>query len=187
MLVLLMGGIYDVHRGMTCLRSFMRIGTGVQVVLRFNLSNLDGRNVGITDGSYSWSAPLRWTQVAWYTYRFMKNGTGIEVILRSCLINLKGCNVDIFDGRIYDVCGWKGPRWHDILVCTKFRDDRFRHLSYYSNNLKGCKVGITDWSDLWITPLRWDQTPWYNIKFHNGWFRHTEVVRGDLIRLLVFF
>jgi hypothetical protein len=30
--------------------SFMKIGTGVQAILRFPLSNLRGCNVGITDG-----------------------------------------------------------------------------------------------------------------------------------------
>jgi uncharacterized protein YraI len=36
--------------GMTNLPSFMKIGTGIQAILRFCLSNLKGCNVGITDG-----------------------------------------------------------------------------------------------------------------------------------------
>jgi hypothetical protein len=36
--------------GMICLPSFMKIGTGIQAILRFRLSNLNGCNDGITDG-----------------------------------------------------------------------------------------------------------------------------------------
>jgi hypothetical protein len=50
--------------GMIYLSSFMKIGTGVQAILRFCLRNLRGCNVGITDGKYLRSMPLRWAQVA---------------------------------------------------------------------------------------------------------------------------
>jgi hypothetical protein len=40
--------------------SFMRIGKGVEGILRFYLSNLKGCNVGITEGSDFWSMVLRW-------------------------------------------------------------------------------------------------------------------------------
>jgi hypothetical protein len=36
--------------GMINIPSFMKIGMGVQAILRFCLSNLRGCNVGITDG-----------------------------------------------------------------------------------------------------------------------------------------
>jgi uncharacterized protein YraI len=36
--------------GMTYIPSFMKSGTGVQVILRLCLGNLNGCNVGITDG-----------------------------------------------------------------------------------------------------------------------------------------
>jgi hypothetical protein len=36
--------------GMIYLMSFIKIGTGVQAILRFGLRNLRGCNVGITDG-----------------------------------------------------------------------------------------------------------------------------------------
>jgi hypothetical protein len=36
--------------GMIYLPSFMKIGTGVQAILRFCLRNLKGCDVGITDG-----------------------------------------------------------------------------------------------------------------------------------------
>jgi hypothetical protein len=49
--------------GMIYIPSFMKIGTGVQVILRFCLRNLRGCNVGITDGRDSSIIPLRWAQV----------------------------------------------------------------------------------------------------------------------------
>jgi hypothetical protein len=36
--------------GMIYIQSFMKIGTGVEAILRFCLRNLRGCNVGITDG-----------------------------------------------------------------------------------------------------------------------------------------
>jgi hypothetical protein len=36
--------------GMIFLPSFMKIGTGIQVILRFLLSNLNGYTVGVTHG-----------------------------------------------------------------------------------------------------------------------------------------
>jgi hypothetical protein len=46
-----MTGIYEMSScGMTFLPSFMKIGSGVQAILRFRLSNLNGCNAGITDG-----------------------------------------------------------------------------------------------------------------------------------------
>jgi hypothetical protein len=36
--------------GMICIPSFMKIGTGVQEILRFCLRNLRGCNAGISDG-----------------------------------------------------------------------------------------------------------------------------------------
>jgi uncharacterized protein YraI len=52
MLVLLNKGIYEVavemgSGGMICIPDFMKIGTGVQAVLRFCLRKLKGCNVGI--------------------------------------------------------------------------------------------------------------------------------------------
>jgi hypothetical protein len=36
--------------GMIILQSFMKIGPGIQMILKFCLSNLNGCNVGITQG-----------------------------------------------------------------------------------------------------------------------------------------
>jgi hypothetical protein len=38
-------------RGRIFLPSFMKIGAGLQAILRFCFSNLNGCNVGITDGA----------------------------------------------------------------------------------------------------------------------------------------
>jgi hypothetical protein len=46
-----------------------------------------------------------------------------------------------------------------------------------SRNSKGCNVGITDGKDLSITPLRWDHA-----KFHNDWFRNSEIAGGGTQR-----
>jgi hypothetical protein len=55
--------------GMIYAPSFMKIGIGVQAMLRFCLISLNGCNVGITDGKELRSAPLRWAQVAGHTYQ----------------------------------------------------------------------------------------------------------------------
>jgi hypothetical protein len=41
----------------------MKIGRGVQAILRFFFRNLRGCNVGITDGRDILITPLRWAQV----------------------------------------------------------------------------------------------------------------------------
>jgi hypothetical protein len=41
------------------IQSFMKIGTGVQTILRFHLSNLKGCNVGITNGIDLCCSPLK--------------------------------------------------------------------------------------------------------------------------------
>jgi hypothetical protein len=42
----------------------VKIGTDVQAILQFGLRNLNGCNVGITEGTDLGSALLRWPQVA---------------------------------------------------------------------------------------------------------------------------
>jgi hypothetical protein len=56
--------------GMIYVPSFMKIGTGVEAISRFYLSNFKGCNVGISNGRDLWF----------------------------CFRNLRGCN-DIIDGR----------------------------------------------------------------------------------------
>jgi uncharacterized protein YraI len=46
----MMYGVEMASCGMTFLPSVMKIGAGVQAMLRFCLSNLNGCYVGITDG-----------------------------------------------------------------------------------------------------------------------------------------
>jgi hypothetical protein len=68
MLVSLIEGIHKysvgmVSCGMIYLPSFMKIGTGVQAILRFCLRNFRGCNVGITNGRDFFITPMGWTQV----------------------------------------------------------------------------------------------------------------------------
>jgi uncharacterized protein YraI len=49
---------------MIFLPSFMKINKGVQALFRFCLSNMNGCNVGSTNGKDLSNAPLRWAQVA---------------------------------------------------------------------------------------------------------------------------
>jgi hypothetical protein len=46
----------------------MMIGTGVQAILSFCLRDLKGRNVGIPRRRDLRYAPLKWAEVAGYTY-----------------------------------------------------------------------------------------------------------------------
>jgi hypothetical protein len=67
--------------GMMYFPRFIKIGTGVQAILRFCLINIRSCNVGITDGRYLRITPLRWPQVAWYTC-LLTIGSDIRVILK---------------------------------------------------------------------------------------------------------
>jgi hypothetical protein len=46
------------------LTNFMKIGKGVQAILRFGPSNLKGSNVHVTDGGDLYSIPLKRAQMA---------------------------------------------------------------------------------------------------------------------------
>jgi hypothetical protein len=50
--------------GMINIQNFMKIGTGVEGIVRFYLSILKGCNVGITDGRCLGNVLLKWPQVA---------------------------------------------------------------------------------------------------------------------------
>jgi hypothetical protein len=51
----------------TYIPSFMKLGIDIQAILILCLISLRGCNMGITDERDLWIAPLRWTQVSWYT------------------------------------------------------------------------------------------------------------------------
>jgi hypothetical protein len=70
---------------------------------------------------------LRWTKKAWCTKKFYKNWYRRSSNIQLCFTKLKNYNVGINDGAIYDVRRWNGLMWH--AICTKFHDDRFKHLS----------------------------------------------------------
>jgi hypothetical protein len=54
---------------MIFLPSFMKIGTGVEGIIRFGLSNLKGCNVGTTGGSDLSNTPLKCAQATLYTHQ----------------------------------------------------------------------------------------------------------------------
>jgi hypothetical protein len=59
--------VYEIEMAPCCMRyvpSFMKIGVGLQVILRFGHSNLKICNVGITEGKEFISSPLRWIHTA---------------------------------------------------------------------------------------------------------------------------
>jgi hypothetical protein len=60
-----------------CIPSFINIDTGFQGILWLSLSNLNGCNVGITEGRVLLSAPLKWAQVALCMPSSMTIGSGI--------------------------------------------------------------------------------------------------------------
>jgi hypothetical protein len=74
----------------------MKIGTGVQELLRFCLSSLKGCNVGITEWKGFMKSAVEMGSCGMiYLPSFLKIGTGVEGILKFCLSNLKGCNAGI--------------------------------------------------------------------------------------------
>jgi hypothetical protein len=78
----------------------LKIGTGVEGILKFCLSNLKGCNAGITAWRDLWSMSLWWLLVAWCRYQVSwRMAQGVQVIFRLCLTNSRGCNVGITKGR----------------------------------------------------------------------------------------
>jgi hypothetical protein len=53
-----------VSGGMIYVSSFMEIGTHVEEILMFCLTDVKSCNVGTTDRRELWSMPLRWLHVA---------------------------------------------------------------------------------------------------------------------------
>jgi hypothetical protein len=49
--------------GMIYIQGFMKIHVELQAILKTCLSNMSGRNVGISDGKDLYNAPLRWSRV----------------------------------------------------------------------------------------------------------------------------
>jgi hypothetical protein len=118
------GGLVYIHiHTHTRTPNFMKISTGVRVILSLCLRNLRGCNVGITDGRDLWFTPLRWLHMAWCTFQvswrlaltfkqYYAFASAIWVVVMLVLL-MEG---------IYDEL-----RWHDIH--TKFHNDLVRHLS----------------------------------------------------------
>jgi hypothetical protein len=60
---------------------------------------------------------------------------------------------------------WASPWYFPDFLSLSFRTSKVKrawgHILNFLSNLKGHNVGITDWRDLWCTPLRWPHVPWY--------------------------
>jgi hypothetical protein len=50
--------------GVICIANFMKVGTGVQAILRFHLTYLRGCHIGITDGEDLRCTAFRWLHIA---------------------------------------------------------------------------------------------------------------------------
>jgi hypothetical protein len=69
--------------GMICVPSLMKIGSGIQTILRFCLSNLGGYDVGIIDERDFMKYAVEMASNGMiYILSFMKIGTGVQAILR---------------------------------------------------------------------------------------------------------
>jgi hypothetical protein len=59
----------------------MNIGAGVKAILRFCLSNMKSRNVGITDGRYLWITAEMGKGAMMYIPSFIQIGSGIHNLM----------------------------------------------------------------------------------------------------------
>jgi hypothetical protein len=115
-------------RGMIYIPSLMMIGSWIRVILRV-LPHQFERVVC----RYYWSK--RFLMYAFglalygmiYVQSFMNIGLGVQEILRVFSEIWNAVMLVLLIREIYEVCRWRAFRWHDKL--TKFRDDRFKHLS----------------------------------------------------------
>jgi hypothetical protein len=106
--------------------SYMKIGTCVQAIFSFYLSNLNGCNIGITDGRINevrrWNG-LRWNDICTKfhdnQFRYLNN-----IMFISATIWVVVILVLPFKG-VYEVHHWDELRRHDIH--TKFHKDWFKH------------------------------------------------------------
>jgi hypothetical protein len=144
--------------------------------------NLEGCSVGITDGSNLWSTPLRWPQMAWYTYQ-------VSWRLIQAFKQYEGFASEIWEAvtlvllmrGIYDVGRWNRLRWHDI--CTMFHDDRFRYL----NNIT--VITATIWEAVMLVLLiegiyevrSSDGFMSHDIhtKFHEDWYKRSSNMKAS--------
>jgi hypothetical protein len=145
---------------------FMKIGKGVQAIIRFCFKKFRDCDVGITVGRDLWNAPFKWTQhnIRVYTkihddrFRHLTNVTVISAtILESVILVL------LVEG-IYEVY-----------------DDRFRHLS----NIMCITAAV--WEAVLLVLLiegnyelrRWNGFTWHDLhtKFHEDSYRRSAILR----------
>jgi hypothetical protein len=143
--------------------------------------DLRGCGVGITDGSGLWSTPLRWTQMAWYTYPifyevWFDHSSKIKVITSTIW---EAAMLVFLMGGIYEEYRWDDLRRQDIH--TRFHDYRF----WLSSNIR--VITSTIWEAPMLVLLRggvyeachWDGFRWHDIRttFHDGRFRHLSNIK----------
>jgi hypothetical protein len=123
-------------------------------------NNLRGCSVGVTDG---WdlctrSMPLRWPQVAWYTYSV---STILEVTLLVLLV-VGMCEVH----------RWNGLRWHNTHA--KFHDNQLRH----SSNINFITSTILEATVLLLLMGGIKKYAWYRLytKFNDDPFSHSSTI-----------
>jgi hypothetical protein len=111
--------------------SFLQIIMGVQVILKFCLSNLKGCKVGITDERDLWRKQLKWAQVAWYSTKFyddqFRHLSNIRVITA---IIWETVMLVLLINWIYELRHRDFFMWHDIY--TTLHEDWYR----CSSNIK---------------------------------------------------
>jgi hypothetical protein len=138
--------------------SFLQSIMGFQAILKFCLSSLKGCEVVIIDGRDLWSKQLKWAQVAWYSTKFhddrFRHLSNIRVIIATIWETV------MLVLPINWIYGSTLSRLLHVAWCTYHISWRLVQvfqaiLRFCLRNLRSCNIGITDRTDLWITPLRW--------------------------------
>jgi hypothetical protein len=170
-MVLLIGRIYDVchweHLSDIWIPSLMTTGSGIREILTWTIweATMLVSLMRIVYDECHWEE-----SVAWHICTsFMKTGTAVHTLLRLHLRNMRGCNLVLLMGEIYKCADKMGS---GALICIpsfmKIGRAILAILRFCLSNLKCCDVGITDWMDLWSTPLRWLNVAWYITFLNTG-------------------
>lgn len=118
-----------VSGGMMYLPNFMRIDSGDQAILLVCFTNLEGRNVSITGVWDLWTAPLKWTQIAYTNFHdWFKHVSNIRILPQQLMLVLVlVLMLVLLIKGIYEVGRWVEFIWH--YAHTKFHDDWYSRSS----------------------------------------------------------
>jgi hypothetical protein len=173
-LVLLMGRIYDVHvRRWDGLRRY-----DIQTKFHDNWFRHSSDIKGIT--SAIWEAAVlallirginyirHWDGLRWHDIRtkihddLFRHSNYIKVITSTIL---EPAVLLLLSGRFMKYAfRWRHVAWYTYQVSWRLVQAVQAVLRFCLRNLRGCNVGITDGGDLWRTPLRLVQVPWYTYR-----------------------